>query len=184
MSYSPPAVLVGPPPIISSYGFLSVGPENLNVASTAAASAVFPVAKRVVYVPVYLGQAMTLTKIWWLNGATVGTNNVDCGIYNAAAGLPTSKVIASGSTLSANANVVQSVDVADTFLAPGMYFLAITLDGTTATLYRTNPNLPFEKVFGMCQETTGSFGLPTTATPIATSTAYLPVFGFATVTTI
>lgn len=180
------AVIVPPPPIISTFSRYSIGIETAVTKAGAAASSAWLTAKKIIYVPVYIGQSMTVLKVWWMNGATVGTDNVDCGVYQSAAGLPTTKLVSSGATLSAGAAVVQSVDVTDTVLpGPGLYFLALGLSGNTATIYRVNNLAAYQKMQGMCEETvTGTFALPTTATPVTQTAATIPLFGFSTVTTI
>lgn len=178
--FSPPQVIVPPGPLISSFGRYATG-----VPLASAASATWSLAKRVIYVPVYLPQSMTATLLWWLNGATVGTDTVEAGIYNSAAGLPTTKIVSSGTGVtSAGANIVQSIDITDTFLAPGLYFLALTASGTTTTIWRFAPSNALLKGFGLAAETTGTFGCPSTATPTSSGLVAVPMFGFATVTTI
>lgn len=84
------------------------------------------------YYPFTLWRGETLNKFWWANGGTVGTNNLQCAVYRDDLTL----VLAGTSTLSATANVVQEDDVADTYLAPGHYYMSIACNGTTATLMR------------------------------------------------
>lgn len=187
MTYTAPAQILPPPPIVSTLSRHSLGLDiATGLSNTAPASTAWNITKGVIYVPVYLDQSMTALKLWWANGATVGTNNVDCGIYSSSGFLPASRLINTGSTLSAGANVVQSVDITDTFLAgPGLYFLALTLDGVTATVMRISTGGAVNhKILGICVETTGAFGLPATATPVVTTVGFLPLFGFSTVVTI
>jgi hypothetical protein len=176
---------VPPPPVVSSLGHYGHGVFLTCIAASAPASAVWATAKRVIYIPIFLPFPVTTTSFWWMNGVTVGTDSFDCGIYSAVGGLPVTKLASSGSTLSAGASVVQSVAVAVS-LGAGSYFLAISCSGTTATLYQVSGGVAFPdlKTTGICEEITGSFGLPTTATPVVVSQNRTPLCGFATVATL
>ena len=85
-------------------------------------------ANTAVYLPFTLWEPVTVYKIGWVNGSTASTN-VDCGIYTAAG----SRQISTGSTARSGASSWQWVDVADTALAAGNYYLAFNSDATTAS---------------------------------------------------
>lgn len=180
MTYQPAvAVLpIGPRVTTLSSAYLQNNGPAVNPGSMA-----WPVAKKVIYCPVWLAAPTTAVKLLWING-TVASGNVDCGIYDSAAGLPVNRLVNSGSTAQSGTSVVQSVDSTDTFLAPGLYFLALTMDNITGTIFRCTSSAAFLKVPGWCEETTGSFGLPATATPVALASGIWGLFGFSTVTTI
>lgn len=186
MSYAPSVLVIPPPPTVSTHSRHGIGLNLFSEGAAGLGSGAWQGAKRVLYVPIWLDQAMTIQRVWWCNGTTAATNKVDCGVYNAALGLPTTKIISNGTgTTASGTSILQSVSVTPTTIGPGAYFIGLTTDGTTTHMMRTtNGNLPMYKYWGMCQETTGSFGLPATATPVVLASAYIPVFGFATVTTI
>lgn len=172
-------------PVVMSLGrWSALGPEIALAGAGAASSAAWFGTRQIIYVPVDIPIQVPIIQVGWLNGATVGTNNAQCGVYSSVNNLPASKLIACASTLSAGANVMQWVTVTTTIIGPGRYFLALTFDGTTATIYRIANTVGFHKGVGQCEETPGVFGLPTTATPVVMSGARCPEFGFATQTTV
>lgn len=147
-----------------------LGDTLANIASQFIAAAAWPTANKAFYIPVQLLVAVTVYKIAWYNGATVGTNSVDVGIYTEAG----TKIISTGSTLTAGASQPQVVDIADTALAPDTYFLAMAMNGTTDTVFRNAANGNHHRASGVQQQLT-AFALPATATFAAYSDAYVPV---------
>jgi len=131
---------------------------------------------RIIYIPFYLSQGQTVYRYWWLNGATVGTNNFQVGVYDAAfAAINRGTSILSAGT----ANLCQFDNITDYYLSPGRYYMAMWGSGTTATVFRLS---------GVQSEPMGAYyetnagGLPTTGTPADTATATtpaIPVFGLA-----
>lgn len=146
------------------------------VRGSAPASSTWSATNRIIYVPFYLSQGQTVYRYWWLNGATVGTNNFQVGVYTTAF----AAINRGTSTLSAGtANLCQFDNITDYYLSPGRYYMAMWGNGTTATVFRTTNG--FNQPQGVYYETNAG-GLPTTGTPTDPAvaiTAYLPVFGLA-----
>ncbi len=115
-------------------------------------------------------------KFFWLNGATVGTDNVQAGLFlsNGTDGGPGTALKLGTSVLSAGANVCQYDDIADTPIAAGVYWLALWESGNTATQFRITPVV---KLYGGYREASLTTGLPATATPVALTTGNTPVAG-------
>ena len=140
------------------------------------ASAVYPGANRVVYTPFRIGRPTLIRKLFWMNGTAVA-GNVDCGIYDAAGTL----LVSTGSTAQSGTSALQTVDVTDYLVGPGLFYEAIQLsDATTATLFRSLLAAELCRVIGMAQEATAGLPLPATASFASVASAYAPHLGFVT----
>ena len=162
-----------PPVFLSSMHFPAFRGPLRNPAPT---SAVWTTTNRIVYVPFFLSQGQTFYRYFLLNVATVGTNNFQVGVYDAAFG----QINEGTSTLSAGtANLCQFDNITDYYLSPGTYYMAMWGSGTTATVFRLSANAG--QPLGVYYETNAG-GLPATGTPAdpaVATTAYVPVFGLA-----
>jgi hypothetical protein len=128
--------------------------------SPALGTSAWPATRQIYYIPFAISEPFTIVKIFWINGTT-SSGNVDAGVYDFAG----TRLLNTGSTAQGTVSVVQEVDVTDTTLpGPARYYLALTLDNTTGTIQRTTCPAGFMGGIGVLTETTGSFGLPSTAT--------------------
>lgn len=120
------------------------------------------VANKASIVPFTLEEASIIYQISWLNGPTV-SGNVDAGIYDRYG----KKIITTGSTAQAGTSALQFVDITDTPLIPGYYFMAIVIDNGTGNMYTVNggnnPSQFCAPGYGYA-EMTSAFVLPTTIT--------------------
>lgn len=132
---------------------------------------------RAFYYPIFLPVMGTAYKFWWLNGATVGTNNIQVGLYaDTGAYLPGAAILRGTSTLSAGASVVQfDASIAATLVGPGLVWLAIWFNGTTATVRCSTDNRL--RLARQYEQSSLSGGLPTTTTPAAASGNRTFIFG-------
>lgn len=185
MTYGPDVAVAPNPTVISPFSPLSCGYEIAGDQPSPPVSAAWSLAKRVVYVPFYLQRPFIGVKMFTLNGATAA-GNVDIGVYSAtSSNLPGTKLVAMGSTAQSGTNAIQVYDITDTTFLAGAYFLALTLDGTTGTIFRTGFTLTtILRTMACYQEATGTFGLPTTATPATVSSNTMPVFGLTSTVTV
>ena len=152
--------------------------ECFAAGGAGAATSVAATANRAYYFPLYIDRHITVQKLWVLNGAAV-SGNIDLGLYNSAGGLPTTKIISSGATVHANANVIQEVDITDTFLkGPAIYFFGIAADNGTSTFYTQSPGSVGVVRYMGIQQQASAYPLPSTATP-ATPSATLYIGGIA-----
>lgn len=158
---------------------------GLDIAATptSLASAVYT-ANLITYVPLILGESLTVAQFWWENGATAA-GNTDVGIY---AFDGATKISSTGSTANSGTTTIQVVDVTDfTLQVNTRYWLALGCDSGTHTFARaTNGSTAVVYDFiGLRQQTSGwSSGLPSTATLNAASVNYIPMFGFTASSTI
>lgn len=135
-----------------------------------AVSATWGAANRAIYVPVVVPCRVTACQMAWANGAAV-SGNVDAGIYDVTG----VRLVSTGSTAQAGTTALQVADITDTVLTPGVYFLALAVDNTTATISRLPTNTGALQGCGVQQQDT-AFTLPATATFAAPTVATLPVF--------
>lgn len=160
--------------VITSIHPESVG-NDLSSANTSLAGTLWVTANRAIYIPFRVGYPITIVKMFWINGTTVGTNHVDVGIYEQDG----TRLVSSGSTLTAGASGnPQTVDTTDVTLNPGLYYMAMVMDGGTDSLHMTNAgtNVPIPQAVGIYEQAT-SFPLPSTATFATASMNVVPALG-------
>ena len=123
------------------------------------ASAAWITASSPLAVPFTLSEPATVTHLWWRNGTAPGSNH-DVGIYRT----DWSRVISAGSTVgSGTASFVQAVDVTDTPIPAGHYYLVRVVDATTANrvgAYQHNASIHLMNLMGCKQSATASIPLP------------------------
>lgn len=94
---------------------------------------------RIKAMPIWIPSPMLAKRIALLNGSAVA-GNVDVGIYTAELWdpaapkfyLPKRLIVNKGLTAQAGTNQFQVFDIADTYLAPGHYFLAVYFSSASA----------------------------------------------------
>ena len=143
-----------------------------NVASGNAASAAYPQANMVLYVPFVALSTTQVTQMFWYNGT--GTGNMELGIYTED-GI---KLASSGVLAMSGTNTSQFY----TFPTPvnlgeGLYFVAVVMNNTTNRLFSvTGTNPGFSEALGLYQQT-GTFPLPANASFQNMTTNYIPFIG-------
>lgn len=167
---SPPSV--AQPLFVSAAGHLGPYLASRNYTAGGAAAVRTWVAKLVSYCPMLIPCAYPVNRVFWVNGSTNTTTNVDFGIYTAADG---TRIYNTGSTVMGTVSTVQYVTPGTTFvLDAGKYYFAWTCDNTTSRGYTASGSANSGRMTGMLEETTGSFGLPATMTPVAFARAWGP----------
>lgn len=161
-------------PVITPWSFESLGyitgrlgaSGSINVVS----SAVYPTASKAFYIPfVIVEKPFTVARIGVGNGTAV-SGNIDAGVYDSQG----NRLVSSGSTAQSGTSAVQWLDVTDTTLNPGLYYMALSVDNTTATVLRSaGLNQTEQRILG-CFVETSAFALPATATFAVSDAAYLP----------
>lgn len=127
--YTPGNIVVPDSVFLSTYSRNSLGGAYLSEVTSAPASGTYVAADRIQYIPFFTNRSYSLARWFWQNGATVGTNYVQVGIYDENLNL----FRASPRTLSAGtANHVQ-------YATPGIHGTNMTAgsDSTDATVYTT-----------------------------------------------
>lgn len=124
--------------------------------------------------PFVIAHAFLVRKVFWANGATATTDSIDVGVYDASFKL----VISGGGTAASGANATQEVDVTDTLLKPGLYYLAFVANGTTVTPISSNLAAAHYKGLG-CVQMASAYPLPSTFTPATANLTRFPLCGVA-----
>jgi hypothetical protein len=161
------------PPIISALSPLSIGEEMAGFGGTFA-SATYPAANRAIAVPFRLAHPFLVRKVFWFNGTTATTDSADVGVYTEAG----VRLVSGGGTAISGASATQEVDVTDTLLTPGRYWLAFSQSGVTATTIASNTVAGLLRAHGVAQMAT-AYPLPSTFTPAAVASVGLPLCGIA-----
>lgn len=164
-----PFKVAGLPPrsVISSIGPGSLLAEYIAATGLAGGTAVWPLGNTGIYVPVQVDMPCLVTKM----GIQVATQsgNVDVGIYNEEG----ARLVSAGSTLVGVAGL-QTFDIADTWLTPGVYFFAMVVSNTTGAFLRVTPANNSARAIGVQSQAIGSTVLPATATFAAPGNTYVP----------
>lgn len=135
---------------------------------------------RAIYVPVRIPSAVTVVELAYGCQSTA-TGNVDIGLYTASG----SKLISTGSTAKSTSTAVISVDVTDTSITAGLYYLALNNDTTTDTFQALSDTAPTPAARGVLTETLGSVTLPATASWAVDNTlAFIPLIAAMQITEI
>jgi hypothetical protein len=149
----------------------AIGLQLAAVASAPPGNSGWPAANLAVYVPFTLDEQITVVKLFWSNGAAVA-GNVDAGIYDEAG----ARLVSSGSTVAAGTSTIQEVDVTDTRVAPGRYYLALAASSTGQQFQRTQAgSTTLLRAFGLANQV--AFPLPSSATFAACGYDYIPMLG-------
>lgn len=164
-----PNSVVISPWVFESLGY-AMGHQRLDLGLVT--SAVWPTANKAFYYPFLVTEApWTVRRIGVRNGTAV-SGNLDVGVYDSEG----NRLVSSGSTAQAGTSATQWLDVTDTTLLPGLYYLALALDNVTGTFVRlaslTADQLRSMGVFVQ----TSAFPLPASATFAVADAAYVPVF--------
>lgn len=167
-----PNVVYPPLPVLTPFHPDSLGSFLPNYATGTlgnATSSTWPTANAAHFYPFFLTQTAIAYQLLFYVGAT-SSGNIDVGIYDSQF----NRIVSSGSTaMSATTNTVQELNIADTTLGAGEYFLAAGCDNATGTCFRVGladelvlPAVPLYIQTGLTGPT-----LPSTASPvISTST--------------
>lgn len=123
-----------------------------------------------VFVPVRVPQQVTVYKMAVGMGTGTG-GNFDVGIYDASG----NQLVSSGATARPGATQESVVDVTDTTIGPGIYYLALAGDGTS-TYQCFGMTLQPGRLTGSVQMAS-AYVLPATATYAALSNALVPSIG-------
>lgn len=142
---------------------------------TAPVSTAWPSANLAIFIPFCLGSPVTVCKLA-AGAGTTATGNFDVGIYDSAG----NKIVSSGATAKGS-SVEHIIDIADTRIGPGVYYLAMSADGTNNYVMVTpsgSSPVPLQKtrLYGVLNMAT-AYTLPGSATFAAASNVPFPVIG-------
>jgi len=144
---------------------LALGP-SLITPGVSPASAAWPSASLAIFVPVQIPLPCTVYKLVMGAGVTAA-GNFDIGIYDAAG----NKMVSSGATAKGT-SVKQVLDVTDTVIGPGLYYLALAADGTNNYIRHTI-SVQACRLAGVV-EAAASYTLPSSVTFSASTGTFIP----------
>lgn len=159
-----------PSPIITPWSHESLGVHAViqqGASFDGASSQAWPVANVAYFYPFTLFDfAIVYQFLFWV-GATAG-GLIDVGIYDRAG----NRILSAGSTgMSATINTVQELNVTDTRIPPGEYWLAGACNSTGVTVFRNQANdelvFPVAPIYELTGLTNAT--LPATAAPVPTT---------------
>lgn len=165
---------------IKGIGFTTKMQDNAIGASNA-----WVTANLAVYIPLVIEETITVVKMSIRNGATMaGTNHCDVGIYDSSAnGKPFRRLVSSGSTVNTGVSTIQTLDIIDTVLTPGLYYLALALDNNSDHIWGRSNGVSEASGAPMFSQSS-AFALPATATPVQTTVGLMPVIALHQGTTV
>ena len=118
----------------------------------------WPAANRALLIPFRLPVRATVYKMGCGTG-TLTTGNFDLGIYDVNG----NRLVSTGATAKTTASSERIVDVTDTQLMPGMYYLAMSTDGTQNYFGTAVGSAPICQLLGL-REVDAGYVLPATVT--------------------
>lgn len=158
--------------VISTFSPESVGIDILTSALAAPAVAAVPSANVAMFVPVIIPVHVTVSQMLLSIGLQSG--NFDVGIYDDQGNKIYSKGSTAVSTLTSNAT--SAVAITSTMLKPGIYYLALSCDNTSATWMRVTANVNgIMGAMGLLQQ--AAFLLQSPATFAKYAQPYVPYIG-------
>lgn len=136
------------------------------------ASTAWPAANRAIFVPISVPYPVTVYKLVVGAGAT-SAGSFDVGLYDSSG----NRLVSSGATVK-GAAVEHVIDVTDTRIGPGVYYLALAANGTNNYIMYTPSGtspVPLQKtrIYGVMQMET-AYTLPDPATFAAATAAPYP----------
>lgn len=129
-----------------------------------------PTANLATFWPFVLPMAATCRRLGISNGnPTAG--NFDIGIYRA----DLTRLVSAGSTAQGSSDTIQTIDITDTDMPAGRYYLAIVASDATTAQYRVfDGNATELMALGVFQQSS-ALPLPSTATPAVPSQGRVPL---------
>lgn len=123
--------------------------------------------------PLTIPERILVYKLFWAIAVTVASSTIDVGIYTE----DYARIISTGSTAAVAGPALQEVDVADTVLDRGHYYLAVAGGTTPPNLYRSAMGT-IQAAHGVARMA-AAFPLPATVTPVSAINAFISVVGLA-----
>jgi hypothetical protein len=160
--------------VVSVVSAASLVQEGFTIhGSSFSAGAVWPAANRAIYVPFIVD--VTVTAVAMFIEIAVQSGNCDVGIYDEVG----NRLVSMGST-AVGAAGLQTFNIADTTLRPGLYYMAMCVDNVVASVFRSGgPQVVQQQTFGQRQQAVGAVTLPDPATFANPASLYTPVLSIA-----
>jgi hypothetical protein len=151
---------------------LSLG-TSIRVATNASltTSTAWPAANLAKFIPFRLPRQVTAYQMAWGAGAsTAGGDAYDIGLYDEWGNL----LVSSGATASAVTSAEVIVNITDTVIGPGLYYMAFSANQTTRTTIGASASITgLVKCVGV-REMASAHALPNPATMATVTDTYIP----------
>jgi len=160
--YAPPMLSRPGEITIHPWSMQSLGPQLILMGQLAAGinNNAWPAAGLVMYIPFGIPEAVTVTKLWCGIGSASG--NVDMGVYAADGTL----LVSAGTTLVAGSSALQVLDVTDTMLSRGVYYVALVFSSTSSAVSISwSPAAGILQSLGLLEQASVTLPLATNASP-------------------
>lgn len=142
---------------------------------TALTSSLFVDNNYAIYCPIIVRNPALVRKLW-VAVDTIGTGNLDIGLFSAAG----VKLTSSGSTAHGTTLTELVTDVTDIVISPGVYYLALASSTYADTFFGVSVSAPYLTAIGYYVEAS-AFPLPATATfALRQTLAFVPTMGLLT----
>lgn len=160
------------PLMVSNFGRCSVG-YDLAAMNSGSIGNISLTANRALLVPIYVPSDMLVRKFMYITNTTP-SGTIDMGLYDDAF----TRIVSKGSTAIGGASALVEMDVTDTPIDRGMYYLALSASasGTSVLVGGTTGTVSLTKVVGSLIQDT-AHPLPATLTPVVVTNAVLPLVG-------
>lgn len=143
--------------------------------ASAATGSVTWVANSAVYIPFHLPFSYNINRLYWINGGTITSTNVDVGIYSNTG----EKIVSIGPTAMSGASSIQFASISGTkIIQPGSYYIAWWCNGTTSRAHGVATAAQYARTCGILRQDSLTSGLPDVMTPIAYAPLGIPIVGF------
>lgn len=149
-------------------GDLAAFGDILITSNLSAVGAAWPAANRALFFPFEITTPRIATVMGTYTPNVAVSGNLDVGIYDLAG----NRLVSSGSVAQANQNTAQIINITDTLLSAGTYYMAMAKDSVAQQVAWPHQALLI-RVFGAQQMDT-AFPLPATATFANPASAYIP----------
>lgn len=155
--------------VITPLSLWSLGPMLRGAVIGAPTAVAYPSANKAFFIPFRVPKIVTAYQIVVGNGTTSG-NNIDAGIYDEFG----NRLVRAGST-ARGAGSEQVLNIADTVLLPGMYYMAYAHNSTNNVVGFSSSQAGLIKALGVKEMASGfSTGLVDPATYATPTHAWIP----------
>lgn len=139
------------------------------------ANGTWPSANLGIFIPFTIQQTRIAYSLFYAAGTT-SSGNLDMGIYDEAG----NRLVSNGAVAEGAISTNVTLNIADTTLTPGRYYLGMACDGTAGGYSRWAPNANFPDLM-QCKQMASAYsaGLVATATFATYTQSYLPNIGIA-----
>lgn len=142
---------------VSTVGLEGLVGQLENVLKNNASAGVWTTASTALYMPITISAPLLAQQM--AVDVSVQAGNLDLGIYTENG----TRLVSAGST-AVGAAGVQAVNIADTWLAAGTYFVAMNCDSGTASFVGYSIQMNQTRSSGIMEQAVGAVALPSPAT--------------------